>query len=155
MLLSAGASAADSSALSVAIQPELRLNLSTVNVQVVIPDGPVEELQVPPISVIALARPGHGQRIRLTARAEGQLHNAASIIPVTRLRWITEKTSSYAGGAEARCTSGQMQSATADMVEGWLRPGSVACAIALFFTVPPGAAPGIYAMTVSFDLRLE
>lgn len=155
LVLSSVAPAADSSKVSVRIEPELRLNVSRVSVQVVIPDGPVDDLQSSPINLIALGRPAHGQRIRLTARAEGQLYNAASVVPLTTIRWSAQKTSSYAGGADARCTSGQLQGAPADLIEGWLRPGAVSCAVALFLTVPPGAAPGVYTTTIVFDLHSE
>src|SRR5215831_4564039 len=80
-------------------------------------------VQAATVSVRARARPG--QPVLVTARM-GDIAGPGGSIPASAVRWTGSVVAATGGGAQASCSKGVfVAGAVLQLVEGWIRPGSV------------------------------
>ena len=142
--------------LRVEVRPESRLDTSHTTLRFAVPATGPREIRSTAVTLDALARPAQGQRVRLLAHSDAELQSQSASAPLSTVHWGGAKIDSRAGGNDAQCTSGQLQShVNQDLVTDWTRGGSVSCTVTFIMSAPPDASPGIYTAPISFDLRLE
>ncbi len=133
--------------LAVRVEPQVELNVRSAPLRFVIAEGAAGEVTGGTVTLLAKARPGPGQRARLTVAAEG--------VPASEIRWRGVRGPARGGASVAECAGGALAGAGPRVLAVWSGGGVLACSVT--FSLPDASrfTPGVYTGTARFDLRLD
>ncbi len=142
-----------STTLMVRVAPESYLNPSHIDLHYTISGDGSADITSQSHSIAAWVRAAPGQQIRLTARfvpAAG-VPGASPVI-----RWAGAPVLATLGGQAGTCTAGTAEAgATVELVSGWLRSGTLTCAVTFSLASPRALPPGDYRVGVDLSLFSE
>jgi hypothetical protein len=144
-----------STILTVNVAPEAHLNLSHVALRLVVSADGSGDIASQTAVIATWVRALPNQRIRLIGHL-ANLSGPAGAVPVSAIRWSGSSLGAAAGALAASCAGGSFASGdTQDLVAGWQRSGTLACAVTFSLADPRSLPPGAYTGVVDFILRAE
>jgi len=147
-----GAQRSGTTTLMLQVSPEARLEPQQIALNFRVSGDGASDVTSQTNNVSAMVRALPGQNIRVTARLVS-LSGPSGAVPAGQLTWSGSRARAAAGGQSAGCSSGVFESGAAhDLVSGWQRSGTLACALTFALQDPRGLTPGLYAGTVQLGL---